>query len=99
VGVLEPRRRFRFCSETLHVCPAGEVPCQDHFYRDRAIQTDLPGLVHNAHYPASDFVQQVIVTETALHSWRWKMGNRRQPMSVLNGTIKGDNYKASRTQP
>jgi len=42
---------------------AGERAVQDHFHRDDAVQTELPGAINHPHAAARDFLQQFIVAE------------------------------------
>ena len=57
-------------AEALHVRRAGELPSQDHLYRDGAVQTYLPRPVNHAHATAGDFLQQFVVAEVADFLWR-----------------------------
>ena len=45
-------------AKALHVRRAGELPSQDHFYRDGAVQAYLPRPVNHSHSAAGDFLQQ-----------------------------------------
>ena len=58
--------------EASDVRLGGELAGQDHFQRHEAIETDLPGLVDDAHAAASDLFEKLIVPEIADLGPRWR---------------------------
>src|SRR2546427_1961057 len=65
VRMLESRRCGRFASKPLGYLFAGELPGQDHLYRDHAIEAPLPRFVNDAHAAAGDFFQKLVIAEGA----------------------------------
>src|SRR3954469_23614307 len=64
-GMIELGRRLRLGAEATDLGRAGELPGEDHLQRDRAVEADLPGPVHDAHPAAGDLRLALIVAEIA----------------------------------
>ena len=73
VRVLERRDRFRLAAEPLPLGRPGVRAGQDHLERDRAVQVEVPGLVHDAHAAAADLVNDLVTG----HQRRGEVGRLR----------------------
>jgi hypothetical protein len=70
VRVVEPRGGLRLDAEALHVSLGCQLAGEDHLERDRAVETDLACLVDDAHPPAGDLLQQLVVPKVAYRGRR-----------------------------
>ena len=65
VRMVEIRRGFRFGAETLHFRGGRQLAGADHFQRDRAIETDLPRIINDAHPALRNLAQEFVIAKVA----------------------------------
>jgi len=63
VRVLQVRRSFRFRAKAPHVLRARQNCPANHLQGDRAVETDLPRLIDDAHSSERDFSEQFVIAE------------------------------------
>ena len=66
VRMRQPAGRLCFRAKTLHVVRVGQPAGEDHLKRDRAIERDLAGAIHDAHTAAGHFDEQFIIAEPSV---------------------------------
>ena len=65
--MIEAGSGFGFAAKTLQVRFGGPLAEANHFKRDGAIETFLPGAINHALTAATDFLQQFVIAELSQH--------------------------------
>ena len=68
--------RLRLVVKALQFGGRGEPAREDHLQGDETVEALLAGLVDDAHAPAGDLLQQLIITEFMNHAGGWVHGGR-----------------------
>ena len=63
VRVYQMSGGLRFAAEARQIFRGGQFAIEDHFESDRAIETALPRLIHDAHAAAADLFEQLVIAE------------------------------------
>jgi hypothetical protein len=77
----QPGDGFGFGLKAPEEFSAGEASGENHLHRDQPAQAILPGLEHDTHAAASDFLKQFVIGEGARQGHRTR--SRREPAGWL----------------
>src|SRR5438309_865543 len=77
VWMVEVGDGFSFALETLNFGFWSEAARENHFQGDGAVETDLPGLVNDAHAAMGDFFDEFVIGESILDFGFWIFECRR----------------------
>src|SRR5262249_19741203 len=85
VRMLQPGNGLGFRAETGEFLRAGMRLGQDHFERDRAIQSRLPRLIDDAHRAASQLTRELILPDVVRQGGGLFGGSRCWPVEIAAG--------------
>ena len=63
LGMIQQSGRLCLVAKALPFGRRGKLACQDHLHGDQTVKAFLTGLVDDAHAPAGDLLQQLVVVE------------------------------------
>ena len=94
VGMLQASERRGLCAKAGQVLRAGLEPGQDHLQRHGAIETELPGLVNDAHAAAADFLDDFVTR----HHRQLTPAGRAAEICTSNGKSRSAGQPSAKVQ-